>query len=55
MKFGPEKTESVRTEKEIVVEDFCEPLQGSQKEDCTEYYEDWVEEEEERKRVEEQE
>jgi hypothetical protein len=47
----PEK----KTLKDVVVEDFCEPLQGRQKDDCTNYYEDWAEEEEERKQVEEQE
>ncbi len=50
MKNDPEKTV-----KDVVVEDFCEPLQGRQKEDCSDYYEEWAEKEEERRHVEEQE
>ncbi|MBI4495677.1 MAG: hypothetical protein HY697_01960 [Deltaproteobacteria bacterium] len=44
-----------KSEKEIVVEDFCEPLSGPQKDECISYYEDWEEEEKERKKHEEQE
>ena len=27
---------------EEVAEDFCEPLQGTQKEECVNYYEEWI-------------
>jgi hypothetical protein len=50
MKNDPEKSL-----KDAVVEDFCEPLQGRQKEDCANYYEGRAEKEEEREQIEEQE
>jgi hypothetical protein len=50
MENGPEKTV-----KDVVVEDFCIPLEEAKKDDCTTYYENWVEKEEEKKRLEEKE
>ncbi len=34
-----------KSERDSVIEDFCEPLRGRQKEKCILFYEDWVEEE----------
>ena len=32
-----------------IADEFCEPLQGEQKEECVNYYEEWVTQEEEPK------
>ncbi len=35
-----------QTPKDVNAEDFCEPYEGEQKEECIFYYERWFEEEE---------
>lgn len=38
--------------KDIVIEDFCEPLEGEQKEKCIHFYEDQADEEERQQKIE---
>ncbi len=40
--------------KKELTENFCEPFQGVQKEECANYYEKWIGEEEEQKQGDEQ-
>jgi TorA maturation chaperone TorD len=37
-----------------IAEEFCEPFQGEQKEECVTYYEEWIDKEEEQKQTGEQ-
>ncbi len=35
-----------KPERDVSMEDFCEPYEGEQKEECIYYYEKWFDEEE---------
>ncbi len=37
-----------------LAEDYCEPFRGEQKEECVDYYEKWINKEEELKQTDEQ-
>ena len=39
---------------EELTENFCEPFQGVQKQECANYYEKWIGEEEEQEQADEQ-
>ena len=45
---------SLKNLQKEVAEDFCEPFRGEQKEECVNYYEKWIDKEEEQKQADEQ-
>ncbi len=44
----------LRNLQEELAENFSEPFQGEQKEECVRYYEEWIKKEGEQKQTEEQ-
>ena len=38
------------TQRDLPVEDFCEPYEGKQKKECVDYFERWFEEAEDKRR-----